>query len=628
MATKRSRRSTSQSARQSAPASTTRGRATANTRKNTGEPADAAIAAEEVTSFTQELATALSAGQSIVPALSALGDRWRELNPGFERIIRQVAVAVRAGEALSAALARHVAVFGQDYVDALRRSEENGTLIPVLQGLSNREEILSFEQAVRFLGTSQPTLYRLLKQGDIKGLKVGRKWRFRKADLVAHMERRPAPVTATELEGIDDELQFFAGATGRRNLQSREAQKAFNDAAGVEEAYTGESKIITLVNGILELALQRGASDIHLDPQRDGMWLRLRLDGVLHEIRRLPVGLLSPLVNRFKVMSDMSIDEKRLPQDGRIHLKWQDKNFEVRVATCPASYGESVVMRVLDQSSVFIGLDKLSFEADDLARLREWMRQPNGLVLFTGPTGSGKTTTLYSCLQEAGNPQNKVVTIEDPVELALPGMVQVNVNRKAGLTYASALRAFLRQDPDIVMVSEIPDKQVAELALEVALTGHLVLAQMNSPDAPSAVMRFIDFGVEPFLVSSSLVGVMSQRLVRRNCPDCKAEYTPPAELLARFNFDAKARRKAKFFKGRGCLQCRQTGYRGRVPIYELMSVHDEIARLIVSRASLSHLKEIARADGMTTLHESGFRKALDGVTTVEEVMRVTFTGGA
>jgi len=326
-------------------------------------------------------------------------------------------------------------------------------------------------------------------------------------------------------------------------------------------------------------------------------------------------------------MGDMNIAERRIPQDGRIHIKMHEKDYDMRVNSCPTAYGEKIVMRILDKSAVLIGLDKLGIYPEMQTQLLDICHQPNGMLMICGPTGSGKTTTLYSVLNVVNSVEKNVMTVEDPIEYQLPGLSQVHVNRKAGLSFASALRAFLRQDPDVIMVGEIRDLETAEIAVQAALTGHLVLSTIHTNDAPSTATRLGDMGVEPFLISASLVGALAQRLSRKICSACKEEYTPSREILLRFGFDPALHPDAKFYKGRGCDKCRQTGYKGRMGIYELMQINEEISEMIVRRAPLSELKEAARANGMVTLQEDGFRKCLDGFTTVEEVMRVVFTGG-
>ena len=398
-------------------------------------------------------------------------------------------------------------------------------------------------------------------------------------------------------------------------------------AGGDGAALAEEAPIIRIVNAILMQAIKDGASDIHIEPQRKGVRVRYRIDGVLHEQMKVPQYVLNPLVSRIKIMGDMNIAERRIPQDGRIPLKMSDKEYDMRVNSCPTANGEKIVMRILDKSSVMIGLDKLGLYPETQSALLEICHQPNGCFMICGPTGSGKTTTLYSVLNVVNSVEKNVMTVEDPVEYQLPGLSQVHVNRKAGLSFASALRAFLRQDPDIIMVGEIRDLETAEIAIQAALTGHLVLSTIHTNDAPSTATRLGDMGVEPFLISASLVGALAQRLSRKICSNCKEPYSPPREILMRFGFDPLEQPDVQFYKGRGCDNCRQTGYKGRLGIYELMTINEELSDMIVRRSPLSELKEAARANGMRTLQDDGFRKAKDGFTTVEEVMRVVFTGG-
>lgn len=388
-----------------------------------------------------------------------------------------------------------------------------------------------------------------------------------------------------------------------------------------------EAPIIRIVNTIFMYAIKDGATDIHIEPQRKGVRIRYRIDGVLHEQMKIPPYVLAPLVSRIKIMSDMNIAERRIPQDGRIHIKMHDKDFDLRVSTCPTAYGEKVVLRILDKSSVLLGLEKLGLYPETEAKMMEICHQPNGMFLICGPTGSGKTTTMYSVLNIINSVEKNVMTVEDPIEYQLPGLSQVHVNRKAGLSFANALRAFLRQDPDIIMVGETRDLETAEISVQAALTGHLVLSTIHTNDAPSTATRLSDMGVEPFLISATLAGSLAQRLGRKICDNCKEEYLPQRELLLRFGHDPRQHPEVKFYRGRGCDRCRQTGYKGRMGIFELMTINDELSEMIVRRAPLSELKEAARTAGMTTLQEDGFRKCRDGMTTIEEVMRVVFTGG-
>jgi type IV pilus assembly protein PilB len=326
-------------------------------------------------------------------------------------------------------------------------------------------------------------------------------------------------------------------------------------------------------------------------------------------------------------MGDMNIAERRLPQDGRIHIRHEGKEYDLRVSTLPTVFGEKGVMRILDQSSVLIGLNKLGMPAETQAELESLIVQPNGMILSSGPTGSGKTTTQYSILNKINSVEKNIITIEDPVEYQLVGLSQVHVNRKAGLTFASAMRSFLRQDPDIIMVGEIRDLETAEMAVQASLTGHLVLSTLHTNDAPASITRLMDMGVEPFLISSSVIAVLAQRLGRRICPNCKEPYKPPAEALRRVGFGVEDVENVVFYRGRGCEHCRHTGYRGRTGVFELMVLNEEIQDLTVKRAPLSEVRNAALAHGMKTLKQDGFQKVLEGQTTVEEIMRVVFTAG-
>ncbi|NCO35152.1 MAG: hypothetical protein AUJ92_21915 [Armatimonadetes bacterium CG2_30_59_28] len=399
------------------------------------------------------------------------------------------------------------------------------------------------------------------------------------------------------------------------------------DDTGKLKELTEEAPIIKIVNAILQQSIKDGASDIHIEPQRRGVRVRFRIDGVLHEVMKVPQYVLAPLVSRIKIMADMNIAERRIPQDGRIHIRMAKKDYDLRVSSIPTQYGEKIVMRILDKSSVLLGLDKLGLYAHTQALITDLCAQPNGMVISCGPTGSGKTTTQYSIMNIINSVEKNIITIEDPVEYQLPGLNQVHVNRKAGLTFSNALRSFLRQDPDIIMVGEVRDLETAEIAVQSALTGHLVLTTLHTNDAPSAVTRLVDMGVEPFLIAASVIGAMAQRLARKICGNCKEPYTPPLELLVRFGYDPDENSDQVFYRGKGCEICRFTGFKGRLGIYELMSINEEIADMVVRRAPLSEIRDAARANGMKTLQEDGFQKIMDGSSTVEEIMRVVFTGG-
>ena len=453
------------------------------------------------------------------------------------------------------------------------------------------------------------------------------------------------PILAT-VEDISALLDDTDGASGGGQEELQTALDALDgglgaalgdeldiSAAGTEEdvdraqVMEEEAPIIRVVNVVIQQAIKDRASDIHVEPDRRGVRIRYRIDGVLHEVMRVPKYVHAPLVSRIKIMGDMNIAERRIPQDGRIHIRHEGNDYDLRVSSLPTVFGEKVVMRILDQSSVMIGLNKMGMAGETQAQLESVIVQPNGMILSTGPTGSGKTTTQYSILNKINSVEKNIITIEDPVEYQLGGLNQVHVNRKAGLTFASAMRSFLRQDPDIIMVGEIRDLETAETAVQASLTGHLVLSTLHTNDAPSAVTRLMDMGVEPFLIASSIIGILAQRLARRICPNCKEPYKPPAEALHRVGFNVDDMENVVFYRGRGCEQCRHTGYRGRSGIFEMMLVSEEVADLTVKRAPLSEIRAAALAGGMKTLKMDGFQKVLEGLTTVEEVMRVIFTAG-
>jgi type IV pilus assembly protein PilB len=398
-----------------------------------------------------------------------------------------------------------------------------------------------------------------------------------------------------------------------------------DDIRGAEDA-----PIVKLSRALIRQGILDEASDIHVEPARRNVRIRYRIDGVLHEYTNVPKYLQGPLISRFKIMSEMNIAERRIPQDGRIGITSDGKDYDLRVSCLPTIHGEKIVMRILDKSSVLLGLNRLGFFPDTQGQVENLIVQPNGLLLSTGPTGHGKTTTQYSILHKINSVEKNIITIEDPVEYELPGVSQVHVNRKAGLTFASALRSFLRQDPDIIMVGEVRDLETAEIAFEASLTGHLVLSTLHTNDAASAVTRLVDMGAEPFLISATVIGVLAQRLGRRICPECREEYTVKAAELRRFGFKPPSgddNEEVTLARGRGCDRCRHTGYKGRIGIFEMMVVNDEIAELIVRRAPLADVREAAKANGMLLLREDGLRKVLAGVTTPDEVLRVVFTAG-
>ncbi len=424
----------------------------------------------------------------------------------------------------------------------------------------------------------------------------------------------------TDTKSAMAEVMAVYGAQG-------DAAKGADDDKDVEKM-TEDAPIVRLANTILQQAIKEKASDIHLEPDRRGIRVRYRIDGVLHEIMQMPNYIKMPLVARYKILSEMNIAERRVPQDGRIATKFQGKEYDLRVSCLPSLHGEKIVMRILDKGSVMIGLNKLGFTPEMQAELEELASQPNGMLLSTGPTGHGKTTTQYSLLNKLNTIERNILTIEDPCEYVLSGVTQVQVNKKAGLTFSTALRSFLRQDPDIIMVGEMRDLETAEIAVESSLTGHLVLSTLHTNDAPSATIRLIDMGIEPFLISATVIGVLAQRLGRRICSNCKEFYDVPAVDLRRFGFKPEdPSQMVQLARGRGCEVCRNTGYKGRIGFYELMRLNSEMAEMIVRRSPLSDLKEAAKANGMKELREDGLIKVLQGITTPEEVMRTVFTAG-
>ena len=429
----------------------------------------------------------------------------------------------------------------------------------------------------------------------------------------------PSPVAATsDLLGVIRENVAIQGASGESGDEE--------DDELVKQAE--EAPIIRVANAVIQQAIKERASDIHLEPDNTGVRIRYRVDGVLHEAMHLPKYIRPPLISRFKIMAGMNIAERRVPQDGRIPIRYESKDYDLRVSCLPQYWAEKIVCRILDKSSVLLGLQKLGFQPETQAQLEELVMQPNGMVLSTGPTGAGKTTTQYSVLNKLNSIEKNILTIEDPVEYQLGGVTQVQVNRKAGLTFGSALRSFLRQDPDIIMVGEIRDLETADIAVEASLTGHLLLSTLHTNDAPSAVIRLKDMGVEPYLISATLIGVMAQRLGRRICNYCKETYEEDASVLRKFGFKPESStQKVVLSRGTGCENCRHTGYTGRLGFYSLLRMNDEIAELVVRGASLTDIRDAARANGMMDLREDGLLKVLDGITTPDEVMRVVFTAG-
>jgi type IV pilus assembly protein PilB len=388
-----------------------------------------------------------------------------------------------------------------------------------------------------------------------------------------------------------------------------------------------DAPVVRLVNVLLVDALRRGASDIHIEPYEKELRIRFRIDGVLYDVMRPPLKMRDALISRVKIMSKLDISEKRLPQDGRIKIKVKvdarSRELDFRVSTLPTLFGEKVVLRLLDKENLMLDMTKLGFEPESLVKFQRNISKPYGMVLVTGPTGSGKTNTLYSALQSLNTVQTNIMTAEDPVEFNLMGINQVQMKEQIGLNFAAALRSFLRQDPNIILVGEIRDFETAEIAIKAALTGHLVLSTLHTNDAPSTISRLMNMGIEPFLVATSVNLIQAQRLIRRVCKDCKREHPTPPEALIEVGFSAEEAKTLKTYKGKGCSTCNNTGYKGRIGLYEVMEVNDEIRELILIGASSLELRKKAIEDGMITLRESGLQKIRSALTTLEEVVRET-----
>lgn len=387
--------------------------------------------------------------------------------------------------------------------------------------------------------------------------------------------------------------------------------------------HSNDAPIVKFVDVVMQQAIKDKASDIHFEPFEKNFRIRYRVDGALYEMPPPPKSLAVPVISRVKIISGLNISERRRPQDGRIQLKVNGKPIDLRVSCLPTSYGESVVLRVLDRSVVNLSLDSLGIGEDVLEKLRELIHLPNGILLVTGPTGSGKTTTLYSALGEINNPEDKLLTAEDPVEYDIEGIIQCPINDAVGMTFERALRAFLRQDPDRILVGEIRDFETAQIAIEASLTGHFVFSTLHTNDAASTVTRLVDMGVEPFLICSSLVGVLGQRLIRRVCRNCRSAYVPTDEDLARLGITREMVGDRKFYIGKGCPTCNHTGYKGRKALTELLVVDNEIRELINNGAPSSVLRDKAREMGMRTLREDGILAVLNGESTIDEVVRYT-----
>lgn len=431
---------------------------------------------------------------------------------------------------------------------------------------------------------------------------------------------RPSQV----LEHIDREYRkesFTALKTG----QDKDAEPL--NLTGMDTVQIASlAPVVSIVDNLIAKAVELAASDIHLEPEREDFYCRFRMDGVLHDMPKLAKKYEAAIISRIKIMSNMDISEKRLPQDGRIQTVVAGRNVDLRVSTFPTMYGENLVIRILDKTRSLIRLEDLGMPDKTLKIFQEMIRKPHGIILVTGPTGSGKSTTLYAVMMKINSAEQNIVTMEDPIEYEIERVRQSQVNVKAGLTFATGLRSLVRQDPDVIMIGEIRDHETAEIAIHAALTGHLVFSTLHTNDAPSAATRLIDMETEPFLVSSALICVVAQRLLRVLCPRCKEAYTPTPELLAGLKVNGAVSGPVTFYREKGCQECRNTGYSGRLGIFEMLVPDDDIKRLIEKKASASEIRDSAIRKGMKTMYEDGIDKLFKGITSLSEVLRVTHEG--
>ena len=401
---------------------------------------------------------------------------------------------------------------------------------------------------------------------------------------------------------------------------SQATQTSFTESL---EEHDADAPIVRFVNLLIAQAINDRASDIHVEPGEHQLTVRFRIDGVLHEMQKADRAIQDGIISRLKIMSSIDIAERRRPQDGRLSVHHESRQVDLRVATLPTVWGEKIVMRILDNSGQAMAMGDLLFSGINDRRFREAITRPHGMILATGPTGSGKSTTLYTALRAVANPRINVITVEDPVEYRIPGISQVQVNNRAGLTFASALRSILRSDPDVVLVGEIRDKETAVISIEAALTGHLVLSTLHTNDATSALTRLTEIGTEPFLVATAVSAVVAQRLARRLCVRCRAPYTEPTDVLRALGFPHDPNDLPQFYRASGCTTCSGTGYRGRLGLHEVMTMTDELEQLVVMRATGSEMRQVALAQGMVPLREDGWAKVTEGLTTIEEVLRVS-----
>ncbi len=506
--------------------------------------------------------------------------------------------------------------WGLDYIDLAGLEIDPGAVNVLPQHIAHRHKVLPISKTKSRLKLAISDPLNVVALDDVR--------------LVTGLEIEPVVASQEDIVSAIGRLYGFGNIDeAMRQASGVDLEIPADDRSeeiSIEKLRTmvDEAPIVRLVNLIINQAIADGASDIHVEPHRRTLQIRYRVDGVLRDVMAPPKAVQPAMVSRIKIMANMDIAERRLPQDGRIHVVSEGREFDLRVSTLPTVFGEKVVMRILDQTSTRVGLNKLGFATATLEVWEEMANKPYGMILVSGPTGSGKSTTLYSTLSKLNSLEKNIITIEDPVEYQLPRINQVQINPKAGLNFANGLRSFLRQDPDIIMVGEIRDRDTAEIAIQASLTGHLVLSTVHTNDAPSACTRLVEMGIEPFLVSSSLMGVLAQRLARTICLHCKEGYTPPPEALHRLGLQPDEGEEVIFYRGRGCDRCKGSGYKGRIGLFELMVMTEPIRQLVLKGSSASELQAQAISEGMRTLGDDGILKLLEGSTTVDELLRVVF----
>ncbi len=502
-------------------------------------------------------------------------------------------------------LAKHI---GMPFVDLSDFQIDSSAVSMVAENVAKRYGALpiAFEDKRLVVAMSDPT--NVFALDDIR--------------TITRMDVKPVIATRTDIMAAIGRFNRMDTAVEDMAAAAADESGGDEDLSKIREVVE-DAPIVKLVNLLITQAVNDRASDIHVEPGERDVRIRYRIDGVLHEVMRSPKSIQSGVISRLKIMSDINIAERRIPQDGRVGLVVGGKAIDLRVATLPTVFGEKVVMRILDKSSVLLKLTDLGFSSHNFTRFESSYKKPYGIILVTGPTGSGKSTTLYATLNILNTPDRNTITVEDPVEYRLPGINQVQVNPKAGLTFASALRSILRSDPDVVLIGEIRDRETAQIAIEASLTGHLVLSTLHTNDAPSAIGRLMEMGIEPFLVSSAIDCVLAQRLIRRLCSKCKEPYEPTPEMFAESRMTVPDYiTEVTVFRAVGCQACGKTGYRGRMAVHEVMLMSEEIERLTAERKGSEEIAHVAREQGMRMLRQDGVEKVLAGKTSIEELLRV------